>query len=286
MKPELQKLFEGVNGLSTEFLDKVSGLMEAKVGEARLQAIQETEHVAHQERLKLVEAHQQEIANLKETHIQEVATKVDAFLNAVVEEWANKNAPAIDATIKTEAAEKFLSGMVNVLKEANVEFTVDTDGQIAALTHRLAEAEKRANVSESELKQIREQESIRQRNNVIDEICEGMVSTKKEVVVGLLEGIQFSDASSFGARVRTFRNLVEGNKDDFTDKVGKDNEGGKSSDDKEKDIKEGKKQKKEGDDPDDDDDDNDDDPDETDKELKESVSRQLEEYRRMRGLKG
>lgn len=285
MKPELQKLFEGVNGLNPEFLEKVSAIVEAKVGEARLQAIQETENAGHQERLALVESHQQEIAKLKESHIQDVATKVDAFLNAVVEEWANKNAPAIDSMIKVEAAEKFLSGFAGVLKEANVQFTVDTDGQIAALTRRLAEAEQRASVSENQLKQIRETESVRQRSDVIDEICEGMVETKKELVVGLLEGIEFSDAKAFGSRVRTFRNLVEGNKDDFTDKVGKDNEDGKSSDGKEKDIKEGKKQKKEGDD-DTDNDDDEDDADETDKELKESVRRQREQYLKSRGLNG
>lgn len=283
MKPELQKLFEGVNGLSAEFLDKVSGIVEAKVDEARLQAIQETEAAGHQERLALVEAHQQEIANLKETHIQEVAVKVDAFLNAVVEEWANNNAPTIDSMIKVEAAEKFLSGFTGVLKEANIQFAVDSDGQIAALTRRLAEAEQRASVSETQLKQIRENESVRQRSDVIDEICEGMVETKKELVVGLLEGIEFSDAKSFGSRVRTFRNLVEGNKDDFTDKVGKDDEGKEPSDKKEKDIKEGKKTKKEGDD---EDDDEDDDPDETDKELKESVRRQREYYLKTRVVNG
>lgn len=281
MKPELQKLFEGVNGLSPEFLDKVSGIMESKVGEARLQAIQETEQAGHQERLKLVESHQQEIASLKESYVQDVATKVDAFLNAVVEEWANKNAPAIDSQIKTEAAEKFLSGFAGILKEAGVNFATDSDGQIAALTRRLSEAERRANESESQLTQIRESETVRLRETVIDEICEGMVATKKELVVGLLEGIKFSDAKAFGSRVRTFRNLVEGNKDDFTDKVGKDNEDGKSSDTKEKDIKEGKKTKKEGDDEDNDDDE--DDPDETDKELKESVRRQREHYLKTRG---
>ena len=289
MKPELQKLFEGVNGLSTDFLDKVSGLLESKVEAARLSAIQETEQAGNEERLRLVEAHQTEIAQLKESHMIELATKVDGFLNAVAEEWANKNAPAIDAQIKREAAENLLTGLTGVLKEAGINFATDADGQIAALTARLTEAEQRAATAESENRQIKESQSAALRDSVIARICEGMVDTKKETVVNLLEAVQFTTESEFASRVHTFRNLVEGKSskkegdDDFQDKVGgkdgdDDNKEGK---DKDK-VDEGKKPKKEGDDGDDDKDDED----ETDKELKESIKRQREAYRAKYGING
>lgn len=284
MKPELQKLFEGVNGLSTDFLDKVSGLLESKVEAARLTAIQETENAANIERLRLVEAHQAEIAQLKESHLMEIATKVDGFLNAVVEEWANKNAPAIDAQIKREAAENLLTGLTGVLKEAGINFATDENGQIAALTARLAEAEQRAAAAESENRQIKEAANATLRDSVIARICEGMVDTKKATVVNLLEAVQFTTESEFASRVHTFRNLVEGKSvkkegddddDDFQDKVG-----GKDGDDDNKDgkVEEGKKPKKEGDDNDDED--------ETDKELKESIKRQLADYNRRFGING
>lgn len=283
MKPELQKLFEGVNGLSTDFLDKVSGLLESKVEAARLTAIQETENAANIERLRLVEAHQAEIAQLKESHLMEIATKVDGFLNAVVEEWANKNAPAIDAQIKREAAENLLTGLTGVLKEAGINFATDENGQIAALTARLTEAERRAAIAESENRQIKEAANATLRDSVIARVCEGMVDTKKATVVNLLEAVQFTTESEFASRVHTFRNLVEGKSvkkegddddDDFQDKVG-----GKDGDDDNKDVKvEDKKPKKEGDE--------DDDEDETDKELKESIKRQLADYNRRFGING
>lgn len=280
MKPELQKLFEGVNGLSTDFLDKVSGLLESKVEAARLTAIQETENAANIERLRLVEAHQAEIAQLKESHLMEIATKVDGFLNAVVEEWANKNAPAIDAQIKCEAAENLLTGLTGVLKEAGINFATDENGQIAALTARLTEAERRAAIAESENRQIKEAANATLRDSVIARVCEGMVDTKKATVVNLLEAVQFTTESEFASRVHTFRNLVEGKSvkkegddDDFQDKVG-----GKDGDDDNKDVKvEDKKPKKEGDE---------DDEDETDKELKESIKRQLADYNRRFGING
>lgn len=286
MKPELQKLFEGVNGLSTDFLDKVSNLLETKVDAARVQAIQETEAAGHQERLKLVESHQAEINTLKESYQQEMAESLDKFLNGVVEEWANKNAPAIDAKIKTEAAENLLAGLTGVLKEASINFATDPEGRIAALTNRLAEAERRAEEASTDLNQLREAETKRQRDAVISRVCEGMVETKKETVLGLLEGIEFKSESEFASRVGTFRNLVEGKSakkegddsdDDFKDKVG-----GKDGDDDNKDkVDESKKPKKEGDDSEDDDD-----ADETDKEVNESIRNQLEAYARRFGLNG
>lgn len=290
MKPELQKLFEGVNGLSTDFLDKVSGLLESKVEAARLTAIQETENAANIERLRLVEAHQSEIAQLKESHIQELAIKVDGFLNAVVEEWANKNAPAIDAQIKREAAENLLTGLTGVLKEAGINFATDENGQIAALTARLTEAERRAAEAEAENRQIKEAANATLRDSVVARICEGMVDTKKATVVGLLEAVQFTTESEFASRVQTFRNLVEGKSakkegddnddDDFKDKVG-----GKDGDDDNKESKdkvdESKKSKKEGDDDNDDDED-----DEAGKELKESIRRQRELYRAKYNVNG
>lgn len=290
MKPELQKLFEGVNGLSTDFLDKVSGLLESKVEAARLTAIQETENAANVERLRLVEAHQSEIAQLKESHLMEIATKVDSFLNAVVEEWANTNAPAIDAQIKREAAENLLTGLTGVLKEAGINFATDENGQIAALTARLTEAEQRAAAAESENRQIKEAANATLRDSVIARICEGMVDTKKATVVNLLEAVQFTTESEFASRVHTFRNLVEGKSakkegdddDDFQDKVGGKDGDDDNKGDKDK-VDEGKKSKKEGDDGDDD---GKDDEDETDKELKESIKRQLADYNRRFGING
>lgn len=288
MKPELQKLFEGVNGLSTDFLDKVSGILESKVEAARLQAIQETENVGYQERLKLVEAHQAEIAELKESNLNEIASVLDGFLNGVVEEWANKNAPAIDAQIKTEAAESLLSGLTGVLKEAGVNFATDTDGRIEVLTRRLAEAERRSAEADSQLQEIRESEAARAREAVIDRICEGMVGTKKETVLGLLEAVEFRNESDFAGRVTIFRNLVEGKTkkegdDDFQDKVGGKEGDDDNGDDKKDKVDEAKKPKKEGDD-DNDDDKGDDD--ETDKELKESIRLQREAYRAKYGING
>ena len=285
MKPELQQLFEGVNGLSTDFLDKVSGLLESKVTEARNKAILETEAASNEERVALVEAHRAEIETLKESHKTELATTIGNFLDAVVVEWANNNAPGIDALIKTEAAENMLNGMINVMKESRVMIVGDADGQIAALQERLTRAELEKNTALNEAAELRKAAETQTRTAIIERVCEGLVDTKKEQVVDLLQGIALTTESEFEARVTKFRRVVEGksakkegddDNDDFKDKVG-----GKDGDDDNKkgddDLKEGKKAKKEGDDNGDDDKKGDDD--ETNSEMNESIRAQLEAYK-------
>lgn len=287
MKPELQTLFEGVNGLAPEFLDRVASLLESKVEAARKAAILETEEASNAERLALVESHRKEIDSLKESHKVELATTVGSFLDAVVLEWANKNAPGIDALIKTEAAENLLNGMVNVMKENRVMVVADYDGLVANLQERLTTAEQRANKAITEAEELRKTSTNALRKSVIDRVCENMVETKKEQVIDLLEGIVLTTESDFAARVAKFRRVVEGKTkkedddkdDDFKDKVGgKDGDDDNKDDKGDKDIKENKKPKKEGDD-----DDDDDKKDDTDSEMNESVKAQLAAYKRRFG---
>lgn len=282
MKPELQQLFEGVNGLSTDFLDKVSGLLESKVTEARNKAILETEAASNEERVALVEAHRAEIETLKESHKNELAVAIGGFLDSVVAEWANNNAPGIDALIKTEAAETMLNGMINVMKESRIMIVGDADGQIAALQERLTRAELEKNTALNEAAELRKATETNTRTAIIERVCEGLVDTKKEQVVDLLQGIALTTESEFEARVAKFRRVVEGkstkkegddNDDDF-----KDNVGGKKGDDDNKgddDLKEGKKAKKEGDD---DNDDNNGDDNDANSEMNEAIRAQLNAY--------
>lgn len=293
MKPELQKLFEGVNGLAPEFLNKVAELVESKVDAARRTAILETEEASNKERLALVESHRTEIQNLKESYKNQMANTLGSFLDSVVAEWANKNAPGIDALIKTEAAENMINGLINVMKESRVMVIGDADGQIANLQERLAASEKAKNEAITEATTLRESAEAATRTLIINRVCEGLVDTKKEQVTDLLEGIRLTTESEFEARAKKFRNVVEGKStkkegdDDDKDDAFKDKVGGKDGDDDnkdtEKDIKEGKKPKKEGDDADDDDDD---DKDETDKEMNESIRAQLAAYKSRFGLNG
>lgn len=274
MSQEIKKLFEGVDGLSADFLAKVQAVLNTQVEAARTAAIQETLESHETERLALIESHQAELAQQAETLKLEMETKLSAYLDQVVIEWANTHAPAIDAKIKSEAAERLISGLTNVMKESRIHVIEDRDGALAAAQSRLAETENRLNLVQSQLALVKEEEENRLRESVIAKVSAGLADTQIETLNGLCEGVKFESEAQFSSRVRVLRNLLEGKKakkegddsdeDNFKDNVGKDDEVNESK----------KKAKKEGDDSDDDDDDDkDDDKDEAGKEMNEAIKR-------------
>lgn len=252
MKTDLQKLFEGENGLNEEFMAKVNTLIETKVDSARLDAIKETEDRMNAERVALVEAHRVEIETIREASITEVTGLVTTYLDAVVVEWANENAVALDSKIKAEAAENILSGAAKWFGEANIIVHGDADGALNALSERVAIAESEAAELRATNQKLVEEEQNRSRETILKKVCEGLALSQIETVRNCLEGIPMSE--SFESRATTFRALVE--KKEGGDNDPKDPKDPKDKDPKDKDPKDPKK-------------------DDKDNELDESVKRQI-----------
>lgn len=237
MKIELQKLFEGETGLNEEFMAKVNTLVESRVEEVRLVAIKETEDRLNLEMVNLVEAHKVELAQVQESAVENLTAKVTAFLDSAVLEWANENAIGLDATIKSEAAEKILSGAAQWFGEANIAVHGDADGVISALTERVNVAEAEATALREQQHTLEEAEAKRARESVLLKVCEGLALSQIETIRGCVEGIPMSE--SFEGRVSRFRDLIEKKEEkdpkDPKDPEGKDKDPKKDPEGKDKD---------------------------------------------------
>lgn len=246
MNEELKKLFEGAEGFKPEFLTQISALVESKVTAAHAAGLQEAEGKFDAEIITLKESHAAELESVKESFTADLTTKLDGFLNAALLEWANENAPAIDSKLKTEMAEKLISGMAGLLGEAQIAIVGDAEGQIADLQTRLQAESQARTAAETQLQEIAESAIQAQRKLAIDTVCEGLADTQKEKVTSLLEGTSFTDLAAFSARVQRFRSLIEGKDEkDGKDKDGKDTNDGKDKDGKGKDKDEAGKELKE-----------------------------------------
>lgn len=231
MKDELKKLFEGVDGFKPEFLTQVTGLIEAKVEEGRLAGLQEAEGKFDAEIIALRESHAAELEALRESHTESLVAKLDGFLNEAVLEWANANAPTIDANLKVEMAEKFISGITGLLGEAQVA-VIGGDDVVEDLQQRLQAESQRADAAVAELAKINEEAEKLQRTTVINTVCEGMADTQKERIASLLEGTAFTTVEAYTARVQRFRSLIEGDKPKDENDEEKDTDDGKDKKDK------------------------------------------------------
>lgn len=230
MNEELKKLFEGAEGFKPEFLTQMANLVESKVSEARVATLREAEEKFDAELLSVKESHKAEITTIKESHMEEMVAKLDGFLNAAVLEWANENAPAIDSKLKVEMAEKLIVGVTSLLGESQIAVIGDADGVVADLQEKLQIESQARVVAENKLQEINEAINLAERNEVIARVCEGLADTQKETVIGLTEGVAFTDKEAFASRVQRYRNLVEGKKPD--EKDGKDTDTKDDKDDK------------------------------------------------------
>lgn len=239
MPKSIQTLLEGIDGLSPEFMTKVSAITEATIKErsatAVATALTEAEATHAEAIATLTESHALALSEAETRVHEEFAPHLNTFLENVVQKWGADNAVAIDSKLKTEMAANFLGQLGDMFTEANVELpeasniVENYDVKVASLTEELDQTKAQLLESQSQLKESARAEAI-------DQIVEGLSDTSAERVRQLTEGDSFDDPAAFKARAETYRAIVEGEKtdDDKDEKADGDKlvEGEKADDEK------------------------------------------------------
>jgi len=189
VKEDVAELF-GEEELTEEFREKASTLFEAalsvRVGleETRLQEEFET---------KLEEA----LAEQEEA----LVTRVDQYLDYVVEQWMEDNKLAIEASLRTDVTEGFIDGLKNLFAEHYMELPeerLDVVGDLAAQVQELT-----AKLDESITKTIELEKIVNEATAeaIFDEVSEGLAATQTEKLRTLVEGVDYADAESYRKKV-------------------------------------------------------------------------------------
>lgn len=212
MSDKIKQLLEG-HELSEETMTKVSALVEAKVNE-KVQDITEA-HKAEVSELK--ESHEAAVAEIKEStealyeskaeaygeYIQEeYATKVDAFLNYAVREWAKDNALAIEGGVTADLFESFMGGFKSLIEAHDVAAPESKD-VLESVEAELAET--KAKLDEAIQKSIDLSSVVEshEAENVIFSVCEDLTDTQIEKVKALSEGIEFGSVEEYTSKIKT-----------------------------------------------------------------------------------
>ena len=133
IEADVQALLEGEE-LSEEFQDKArtifEGAIRSKVGEIK-EELQEAYATA------LVE----ELDKIKEG----LTERVDSYLEYVADEWMQENALQVEAGLKTEMTESFLSGMKTLFEDHYVDIPEDKYDVLNSMVDKLDEMENKLN---------------------------------------------------------------------------------------------------------------------------------------------
>ena len=202
VKEDIAAMFSGED-LTEEFKESASTLFEAA-----LTARMNLETVRLEE--EFAEALSEEVETVKE----EMTTKIDQYLDYVVEQWIEDNKLAIETSIRTQVAEDFMEGLRNLFAESYINVPDEKIDVIGELHSQIEELE--AKLDESINTQLELQSVIDEATQeaTFDEVSEGLAATQVEKLRTLAEGIEFSDSESYAKKLNIIKDkyFAEGKK--------------------------------------------------------------------------
>jgi hypothetical protein len=179
VKEDVEAMFSGQD-LSEEFKDKASTLFEAAVS-ARITV--ETARLEEEFEEKLAT----EVASIEE----QLATKLDSYLDYVVETWLKDNEVAIESTLRNEIMEEFIGSLKNVFEEHYIDVPVEKTDVLESLAARVQELEEKLDEVINENSELKSSVVSHEMNDVFESLCSDLALTQVEKFRALSEGIEF-----------------------------------------------------------------------------------------------
>jgi len=184
----------GGEELSEEFKEKAKTIFEAAIN-SKVAEIKEGLEAQYQEKLA------EEIEAAKES----LAERVDSYLEYVADEWFEENALAVEAGLKTEMTESFLSGMKGLFEEHYVSIPEDKYDVLESMVEKLDDMETKLN------EQIEKNISLNSRlaesvaDGILDQVSEGLAQTQKEKLASLSESVEFESEDQYREKLETLK---------------------------------------------------------------------------------
>ena len=193
MKEDMDALLSGEN-LSEEFVTKATTIFEAAV-------IARAEEVISEAEEQLMEEFEIAVEAIKE----DLASKVDGYLNYMVEEWMKDNEIAIQSGLKAEITEEFLTGLRDLFIEHNIDIPEDKVDIVEELAAQLEATE--AVLNEEIARGIELSQALNEQKKIeaIYTACEGLTQTQVEKMKSLAEGVDFTTEEEFTTKLDTLK---------------------------------------------------------------------------------
>jgi hypothetical protein len=199
---DIDAMLSGEN-LSEEFKTKATTIFEAAV-------IARSEQVIAEAEATLMEEFESAVEQIKE----DLASKVDDYLNYMVEEWVKENEIAIQTGLKAEIVEDFIKGLKGLFEEHYIDIPEDKVDVVEELTTKVAELEESLNEQINTAVAMKKELNEHKKYEAIYTACEGLTQTQVEKMKSLAEGVEFTTEEEFTEKLETikesyFNNLVK-----------------------------------------------------------------------------
>lgn len=193
MSEHVEALLAGEE-LSEEFKEKAKTIFESAVKSKVAQEIAVLEE-AYAATLE------EELTKINE----ELSTNVDDYLNYVVEQWTAENEVAIEAGLRAELTEEFISGLRNLFAEHYIDIPEDKVNVVEELGNKVAELENKLNEEIERGVALSKMLNESKTNEILFNACDGLTDTQAEKLKSLAEGIEYSDVNEYAQKINVLK---------------------------------------------------------------------------------
>lgn len=193
MNEHVQALFAGED-LSEEFMAKAVTIFEAAV-KSKMQS----------EIARLEEAYADTLAEEIGSIQEELSNNVDDYLNYVVEQWVSDNEVAVEAGLRSELTEDFISGLRQLFAEHYIDIPEDKVSVIEELGSKVEELEDKLNEEIERNVELTKVLSESVKSQIMYDMTEGLTATQAEKLKSLAENVDFVDVDSYATKIQTLR---------------------------------------------------------------------------------
>ena len=186
-----------VNGeeLSEEFKTKAATIFEAavksKIAKIRKQIRQESK----KEQDERIDAMQ-----------EEVTENMDKYLNYTVKEWMTENKLAVEAGVRNEVTESFISGLKKLFEEHYIDVPEEKEDVFESLVVEVKELEEKLDAqTEKHMDTVKELNTYKAAS-VFKTVSEGMVDTDIEKFTELTEDVDYDTDEQYAEKLNVIKN--------------------------------------------------------------------------------
>lgn len=193
IQEDINALLSGEN-LSEEFVSKATTIFEAAV-------LSRVEAIAEEVENQLQEQFNEALEEVKE----DFATKLDDYLNYMVEEWMQENELAIDTGLRAEIVEDFMKGLHNLFTEHYIDIPDEKVDVVEELAAKVEELEEKLNEEIS--KNVEASQEIKEQKKfmAVQTACEGLTQTQAEKLKALAENVSFTSEEEFAKKLEQLK---------------------------------------------------------------------------------
>ena len=180
--------------LSEEFQEKARTIFETAIN-AKVATIREELETKYAEKFA------EEVASAKES----LAERVDSYLEYVADEWMSENQLAVEAGLKADMTESFLTGMKSLFEEHYVTIPEEKYDVFESMVEKLDDMETKLNEQIEKNITLNARLSESAADGILNDVSEGLAQTKKEKLASLAESVEFESEEQYRGKLETLK---------------------------------------------------------------------------------